>query len=406
MTTSTTAAHRPTVRSRPRAVEEPRASVLARPLVPYLLILGSGLLLVVLGLVMVLSASSVRAYSTSGSSFTYFQRQLMWVGIGLPVLGLGMALPPKAFRVLGHVLLLTSLALLVVVLLPGVGSSAYGATRWIQVGPVRAQPSELAKLALVLWGADLFARKQRLLGQPKHLVVPFVPVATLCAVLVILEPDLGTTVVVLTVMFALLFVAGAGTGLLAKLFAGFAGVAALIVANRPYMFDRVTSFLHPSADPLSGGWQAVQGLYALASGGWFGVGLGASRQKWLYLPNAHTDYVFAIIGEELGLLGTLVVVCLFAVLGYAGVCVARRTRDPFCRLAAAGATAWLVGQALVNMGAVAGLLPITGIPLPLISFGGSSLLPSMFAIGMLASFARREPAAAAALARRPRRRAR
>jgi cell division protein FtsW len=177
-------------------------------------------------------------------------------------------------------------------------------------------------------------------------------------------------------------------------------MVALLAVAEPYRLARLTSFADPFAQKLGTGYQAVQGLYALGSGGWFGVGIGASRQKWSYLPQAHTDYIFGIIGEELGLAGTLVVLLLFAVLAYAGLRVAQRTRDPFVRLGAAGITTWMVVQALVNMGAVTGLLPITGIPLPLVSFGGTSLAMSMLAIGMLASFARSEPGVAEALAAR------
>ncbi len=374
-----------------------RVPLLARPLTSYYLILGSAMLLVALGLVMVLSASSVRSLSSSGSSYAVFQRQLMWVAIGLPFMALAIVLPARTLRALAYPLLLISLIGLVAVFLPGLGRTRYGATRWVQLGPITAQPSELAKLALVLWGADLYARKQKLLGDWRHLVVPLVPVTLLLATLIMLEPDLGTTMVVVSVTFALLFVVGAPLrvfGVLSGL--GIAAVTALAVAE-PYRLERITGYLNPFADPLNSGYQPIQGLYALASGGWFGVGLGASRQKWSYLPNAHTDYIFAIIGEELGLLGTLFVVLLFAVLGYAGIRVAQRTKDPFVRLASAGITAWLLAQALLNMGAVTKLVPVTGIPLPLVSFGGSSLAVSMLAIGMLASFARAEPAAAAAL---------
>jgi cell division protein FtsW len=190
-----------------------------------------------------------------------------------------------------------------------------------------------------------------------------------------------------------------------RLFAGLATVmvalGAVLAVAEPYRFARLAHFADPFADKLGGGYQAVQGLYALGSGGWFGVGLGASRQKWTgYLPNAHTDYIFGIIGEELGLVGTLVVLLLFAVLVYAGLRVSQRTKDPFVRLGAAGITAWIAVQAIVNMGAVTGLLPITGIPLPLVSFGGSSLAMSMLAIGVLASFARSEPGVAEVLAAR------
>ena len=223
----------------------------------------------------------------------------------------------------------------------------------------------------------------------------------LLAGLIMLEPDLGTTIVLLLVTMALLWVVGAPVRLFAAISTTVAGLTGLLIYIEPYRMARFTGFLNPFADPLGRGFQAIQGLYALSSGGWWGIGLGASKEKWLGgLPNAHTDYVFAIIGEELGLVGTFTVLLLFATLAYAGIRTARRTTDPFVRLAATAVTAWLVGQAVVNVGAVVGLLPITGIPLPLISFGGSALLPTLFAVGMLASFARTEPGAAAALAAR------
>ena len=214
------------------------------------------------------------------------------------------------------------------------------------------------------------------------------------------EHDLGTSLVIITIVLALLWFAGAPGrlfGILVTVVA--AGVTGLAVSS-PYQRQRLLVFAHPFKDLQHSGWQAGQGMYALGSGGWWGVGLGGSREKWGYLPEAHSDFIFAIIGEELGLIGTIAVLALFAVLAYAGIRVAQRSRDTFSRLAAAAIVAWILVQALVNIGAVVGLLPITGIPLPLISAGGSSLLPTMFALGMLMALARREPGAALALAAR------
>jgi cell division protein FtsW len=378
-------------------------ATLDRPLASYYLVIGTTLLLVGLGLIMVLSASSVTSYADSGSSFTIAARQGLWVAIGLPALFLGSRLPVRAYRMLGYPLLAVSIVLLVAVLVPGIGQDAGGATRWIALpGGLQLQPSEPAKLALVLWGADLLARKEKLLGETRHLLVPLLPVALLLALLVMAEPDMGTTVVLMTVLLAMLFTAGASMSAFAKLGVTLGIGAGLLAVTEPYRLQRLTGFRNPCAQQhaLGVGYQACQGLYALSSGGWFGLGLGASREKFGYLPNTYTDYIFAIIGEELGLLGTFVVLSLFALLGYAGIRIAQRCKDRFSQLAAAGVTAWLLGQALVNMGAVVGLLPITGIPLPLVSFGGSALVPTMFAIGMLISFARREPETAKALAAR------
>jgi cell division protein FtsW len=392
--------------SRTRPASRPRPVVLAlldRPLASYYLVIGVAALLLALGLIMVLSASSVTSYTSSGSSFTIAERQGIWMAIGLPVLWIGARLPVRAYRWLGYPLLLLSFALLVMVLVHGIGVNVSGATRWIDLpGGLQVQPAEPAKLALVLWGADLLARKEKSLGQVKHLLVPLLPITLAMGVLVMAQPDMGTTIVLLVVMLALLFTAGAPWGVFARIgvFLG-AGLGVLAITE-PYRLQRLTGFRNPCAARIaqSIGYQACQGLYALSSGGWFGLGLGGSREKFGYLPNQYTDYIFAIIGEELGLLGTLLVLGLFALLGFAGIRIAQRCSDPFSQLAAAGVTAWLLGQALVNMGAVVGLLPITGIPLPLVSFGGSALVPTMFGIGMLISFARREPATARALAAR------
>jgi cell division protein FtsW len=216
-----------------------------------------------------------------------------------------------------------------------------------------------------------------------------------------LQPDMGTTIVLLTIMFALLFTAGTPLRVFGSLGLALGAMMGFLAIAEPYRLARLTGFRDAcGAHAQSIGYQACQGTYALASGGWFGLGLGGSREKFGYLPNPYTDFIFAIIGEELGLLGTIVVLGLFALLGYAGIRIAQRCPDRFSQLAAAGVTAWLLGQALVNMGAVAGLMPITGIPLPLVSFGGSALVPTLFALGMLISFARNEPGAARALAAR------
>ena len=401
--TVTTLAGRPRPR---RSAASPVANLIAlasRPQASYYLVIGTASALLILGLIMVLSASSVTSYTSSGSSFTIAARQMLWVVIGLPVLLVGASLPVRAYRMLAYPLMLISIVLLCAVLLPGVGQNVSGATRWIPLGGgFQLQPSEPAKLALVLWGADLLARKEKRLGEPKHLLVPLLPVALLMALLVMAEPDMGTTIVLMLVLLALLFTAGAPLGLFAKLGLGLGGLAGILAVTEPYRMQRLVGFRDPCAQQhaLSVGYQACQGLYALSSGGWFGVGLGGSREKFGYLPNTYTDYIFAIIGEELGLLGTLLVLALFGLLAYASIRIAQRCRDRFSQLAVAGITAWLLGQAMVNMGAVVGLLPITGIPLPLVSFGGSALVPTMFAIGMLISFARREPATAKALAAR------
>ncbi|MCU1675004.1 MAG: cell division protein FtsW [Frankiales bacterium] len=384
-----------------------KTPVLQRPLASYYLVLASTGALLALGLVMVFSASSVRAYATYENSYAIALRQAIFMAVGLPCMSAASRTPIRVWRMLAYPLLLTAIGLLVLVLVPGVGRGVDGATRWIPLpGGFNIQPSELGKLALALWGADLLVRKKKLLGDWKHLFVPLVPVACLVCLLVMLEPDMGTTLATISVVVALLWVVGTPLRYFGVFLAALVSLAALLAVTEPYRMARLLSFLDPFADAQGAGYQAVQGLYALSSGGWFGLGLGASREKWAGgLPNAHTDFVFAIIGEELGLLGTLSVLVLFGTLTYAGVRIAKRSTDPFARLAASAVTAWLAAQSLINIGAVVGMVPITGIPLPLVSFGGSALIPTLVAIGMLLSFARAEPGAAQALGARRRRKA-
>ena len=365
-------------------------ALLDRAATPYYLLLGASVLLLVLGVVMVFSASSVTAFAFLGSSLAIVSKQAMWVVIGLPLMFLASRLPVRAWRLAGYLGMATSLALLVLVAVAG--TEVNGNRNWLDFGgPFRIQPSELAKLSLILWGADLLARKERLLHQWKHLLVPLVPVGGGVLGLVLLGGDLGTAVILAAILGALLWTAGAP----ARLFAFAVAPAGLLVVwmvnAHSYRMQRITDWLHPDqADPLGAGLQALHGKFALASGGWWGVGLGGSKEKWGALPEAHTDFIFAIIGEELGLVGTLAVLTLIGALGYAGLRVAIAATDPFVRLAAAGVTAWLLMQALVNIGAVLGLLPIMGVPLPLVSYGGSALVPTMLGIGMLLSFARRD----------------
>ncbi|MES9540287.1 MULTISPECIES: putative lipid II flippase FtsW [unclassified Actinomadura] len=400
----TTAAEEDGTARRPGPREQVVAAVglLDRPLTSYYLVLGCSVMLLALGLTMVLSASSVKQLQATGSAYTLFQKQAMWVAIGLPGMWVASRLPVKTFRALAYPLLLLSVVALAMVLIPGLGRSAGGATRWVALGPVQIQPSELAKLGLVLWGADLLARKDRLgqLTEWRPLLVPLMPGAGVLVLLVMLGSDLGTTLVLLTIFLALLWAVGAP----GRLFVGIAGLVALLVSIlvvvEPYRMQRLTGFLDPSGNQLTTNYQGTQGLFALASGGVFGTGLGEGRAKWDYLPHAETDFIFAIVGEEFGLVGTLVVLGLFGLLAYAGLRIAKRVKDPFTRLAAAGATAWLVVQAIVNIGAVIRVLPITGIPLPLVSYGGSALIPTLFALGMLLAFAKREPGARQALSAR------
>ncbi|WP_030564381.1 putative lipid II flippase FtsW [Streptomyces aureocirculatus] len=374
-----------------------------RPLTAYYLIFGSSLLITALGLVMVYSASMIQALQLNLPASYFFRKQFVAAVLGAGLLLVAMRVPVKLHRALSYPMLAASVFLMVLVQIPGIGRSVNGNQNWIYLGgPFQLQPSEFGKLALVLWGADLLARKQdkRLLTQWKHMLVPLVPVTFILLGLIMLGGDMGTAIILTAILFGLLWLAGAPT----RLFAGVLSIAAvlgvILIKTSPNRMARLGCIGATDPGPSDQCWQAVHGIYALASGGFFGSGLGASVEKWGQLPEPHTDFIFAITGEELGLAGTLSVLALFAALGYAGIRVAGRTEDPFVRYAAGGVTTWITAQAVINVGAVLGLLPIAGVPLPLFSYGGSALLPTMFAIGLLIAFAREEPAAKAALAMR------
>ncbi|WP_126638296.1 putative lipid II flippase FtsW [Embleya hyalina] len=370
------------------------------PLTAYYLLLGSGLLLTVLGLVMVLSASQITSRTIYGSFDEIFTKQLIAVAMGFPLMWIASRLPLRWYRRLAYPFLLGCVGALCLVLVPGLGIEVNGNRNWIGFGSFQIQPSEFAKLGLVLWGADVLTRKRRLLGQWRHMFVPLLPGALIILFLVLLGGDMGTAMIITVLVLALLWIAGAPGRLFAMAIAVVSVLTTVLIVLKPHRAARFAGFLDPFSDPDGSTLQAAQGIYSLATGGWFGSGIGTSYGKWGTLPEAHTDFIFAVIGEELGLVGTLSVLTLFAALGYAGVRVASRTKDQFVRLAAGGATAWIMAQVMINVGAVLGLLPIAGVPLPLVSYGGSALLPTMFAVGMLLSFARGEPKAEAALAAR------
>jgi len=351
------------------------------------LLLGATILLLALGLVMVLSASSIVSLRLHGSVYTLAQRQALFAVIGVAAMLISSRLPLRAWRWAAWPSLIVAIGLLAAVILVGVEVS--GQRNWIDIiGPFRLQPSEIAKLAVVIWAADLLARKESILDRWTHLLIPLLPVTGLILLLVLLGGDVGNSIILSAIIAGVLFAAGAPL----RLFIALGAVAGVAIAGltmaAPYRMSRFTSWLDPSADPLGEGWQLTQGQYALGTGGWWGVGLGASREKWGSLPEAHTDFIYSVIGEELGLVGTLIVLLLFGVIIFAAFRISQTSTDTFVRLASAGIGTWIAVQAIVNMGAVLGLLPITGVPLPLVSYGGSSLVPLLIGIGMLLSFAR------------------
>ena len=367
-------------------------AVLDRPLTSYHLVLGSAAMLLLLGMMMVLSASSVSAYVSFDDAYYYVKRQGVFLVVGLLGAFVLTRLSHGKLRVLSWLGVGLAAVLLILTYTP-LGVSRGGNRNWLDLGPsiLTIQPAEFAKFAMIIWGADVLARKQKLLEQPRHLLVPYLPVCAILVLLVVFQGDAGTAVVLASIMVGVLFIVGTPMRVLAALgLCAVGGVVTLFVTNAERM-RRLAAFLDPNADLGGANDQANAGMWAIASGGWWGLGLGASRQKWGGLPVAHSDFIFAVIGEELGLFGSLIVLALFLVLGYAGLRVATRSDDPFRRYAAGGVTVWFMVQALINLAVVLRLLPIAGVPLPLVSYGGSALIANLLALGVLLSCARHEP---------------
>ncbi|WP_183100777.1 putative lipid II flippase FtsW [Nocardioides pelophilus] len=376
---------------------------MARPLTNYYLLLGSVALLLTIGLLMVLSSSSVEAYEKYGDSYAIVKRQLLWVAIGVPLAFVASRVSHKWVRHLAYAAFSVSLILLIATARFGV--EVYGNKNWLALGPVQIQASEIAKLSIIIWAAHIYANKDRRLGSLHQMMVPVVPGMLLATGLVVVGRDLGTALVFFAILVGMLWVVGAPARLFVLCLSVISVVALGLAATSAERLERITTFVDPFKDYHGTGWQPAHGLYAMSSGGIFGQGIGASQQKWGSLPEAHTDFIFAVLGEELGLVGTLLVVLLFLAIAYATLRIARETKDPFVRYCSFGIVIWLLGQMMINVGMVLALLPVIGIPLPLVSYGGSSLLPTLIALGLVVGFARREPAAARALAQRRRARA-
>ncbi|MBF4994857.1 cell division protein FtsW [Arthrobacter gandavensis] len=367
----------------------------------YYMILGTTLALTAIGLMMVLSASSVEAIAAvagtsagAASTFDLFIKQLMFAAAGVTLMLLLSRFGPRFYRAIAWLALGAAVVLLVLVLFIGV--EVNGNKNWLAFGPVTGQPSEAAKLAMAIWFAAVLSRKGALIADWKHALIPVLPGGGLLVGLVLLGHDLGTVIIMGLIMLAALFFAGARLKLLGLLSLAAAAAALISSVASGNRTSRISAWLQLDC---SAGLcdQANAGMYALASGGWFGVGIGQSRQKWNWIPEAHNDFIFAIIGEEFGLLGTLVVLVLFGILAVATVRVTMRHTQPFIRIVCGCILVWIIGQAAVNIAMVTGLLPVIGVPLPFISYGGSSLTFTLAAVGVLLSFARtipeREPAA-------------
>lgn len=367
----------------------------------YYVLLGATLLLAAIGLVMVLSSSSVESLAAGKSPYAVFFSQAQYALMGLPVLLVMSRLPVRVLRSAAWPALVAGIAFQMLVFVPGLGCGSGGNRNWVCVPGFSAQPSEAVKLALVVWLAAVLSRKLRLIHEWKHALVPVVPVAGVAIGAVLLGHDLGTAMVMVLLVAGAMFVAGVPlrifgvAGILAA-----AGVAVLAITS-PNRVNRITAWLSADCDVTNECYQTQHAAWGLATGGWSGVGLGQSAEKWSYLPAAHNDFIFAILGEELGLVGALLVLALFALLAFAMVRIMRRHTDPFVKIATAAVFAWVIGQAVINIAVVIGLLPVIGVPLPLVSAGGSALIMTMAALGMLLSFARTEPGAAEALAARP-----
>jgi cell division protein FtsW len=357
---------------------------------PDYLLLGATIALLLLGTIMVYSASFVVAHNEFNDDAYFLVRQLMWVAIGVGAMFLGYRVDYHRWRRFSLPIMLLCLLLLVAVLLPGIGTRSYGAVRWIRVGPLlQVQPSELAKIAIVLYLADWLARREQVVGNLGKGLIPFAIIVGSLAWLVEMQPDLGTVSIIVGTAACVFFVAGANLLHVGALGAGGVLAGLTVVSHlNGYRQDRITAFLDPWSDIQGSGWHTAQGLIALGSGGPFGVGLGDSHQKFYWVPNAHTDAIFAIIGEELGFLGALGVLALFTVVTWRGFLHAWRAPDSFGRLFGTGLTCLLGLQALINIAVVTNSVPYTGVTLPLVSFGGSSTVISMLAVGLLLNMSR------------------
>ncbi|MGV1050038.1 MAG: putative lipid II flippase FtsW [Solirubrobacterales bacterium] len=379
-------------KSRKKATRSRRAAVSTE----YNMLLTATLCLLALGAVMVFSASSTTRILQDGGlsdSAFYLKRTLMFGAVGLLIMHLVARHGLTAVRRLTPALLAVSMLLLVAVL--GIGSDVNGASRWIGGGSLQIQPSELAKVAQVLYGADLLARKPRRARSIEGFM-PFLLVVGAACLLIMLEPDMGTTMVIVFAVAATLIAAGARPRDLAMIALAIGAFALLTTIVEPYRMARLTGFLHPGDSVEGTGFQAAQAKIALGSGGLFGVGIGNGVQKAFYLPEAHTDMISAVIGEELGMVGIVGVVGLFSMFGYAGLKVAQKARDNYGKLLVAGLTSLILVQAAINLFAVMGLAPLTGVPLPFVSYGNSSLMATLFAVGLILNVARGGRASAAA----------
>ncbi len=376
---------------RPTVAVVPLRRIFAAESRNYFLLLGTTMFLVIFGLVMVLSSSTIESYTSNDGFFGRFLRQGLFALIGVPLMLVASRMPPQFWKRWAWPALLVGGGMQVLVFLPGIGYDYGGNRNWLLIAGYSIQPSEFVKVALIVWIAWILSTKQELLGDWKHLALPIAPVAGIAIAFVLAGNDLGTAFIILIIVLGSLYFAGAK---LRHLFVGVLGiglVGLVFAIASPSRTSRIGVWMNgcTAADYSGYCWQVQHADWALAAGGLFGKGLGNSTAKWLWLPEADNDFIFAIIGEELGLIGAVVVLVLFIVLAICFVRVIRSTRDSFARIATSGVMIWVIGQAFVNIAVVLGVLPVLGVPLPLISAGGSALISTLLAIGVVLSFARR-----------------
>jgi cell division protein FtsW len=360
----------------------------------YFLLLGTTLFLVAFGLIMVLSSSSIESRAAGGDFFAQASRQGLYALVGIPAMLLAARAPAAFWRRWAGIAVVIAIALQLLVFLPGLGYERGQNRNWINLGSFTAQPSELIKLALVIWLAWVLSRKGEALHEWREVALPIFPITIVATGLVLAGNDLGTATIILAIVFGALFFAGVRLRLIAAAVAVVTIVGLLFIQLSDSRSNRIQAWLGQCSDPdlySTDCWQSIHGWEALAHGGVFGVGLGNSSGKWSWIPEAANDFIFAIIGEELGLIGAILVLALFVVLAVCFVRIVRMNRDPFAKLAVSVAMVWIIGQALVNIAVVLGLLPVLGVPLPLVSAGGSALITTLTAIGIVLSFARRRP---------------
>ena len=367
---------------------------LAKPVNHLYMLLVSAGALTFIGLIMVFSASSIHAIDTQGSAISIVIRQLLFVAVSIPLAGYLSKLPIVRWEFVGRIGLVLSIVLLGVLFIPGVGKTVNGNTNWIDLKVVDIQPSEFAKFLMILWASYLLARKEKIGRHDTNVVKLIAPGFLIIMMMIMYGHDLGTTSVVAAILAGLLFVSGIQLRLFGWITAAGALALAGLIATSGYRAQRFLVFLNPFApeDYKYAGWQPAHSLLGLASGGLFGVGLGGSRQKWGNLAEAHTDFIFSVIGEELGLIGTLSVLILMATLIYSIFRIALRAEDPMVRYACAGIGCWITVQAFLNIGSATSILPVVGVTLPLVSYGGSALVATLCAVGFVAGAALRDPA--------------